>query len=272
MTQCELLLTLDRESCVAPGLRWEKFNEGTFVQYQLFDRMTFTGWQVDHCGHPTALRPYAITDQNTKNAYATHNSFAFGHAYEARWSALEMYKAIHGIGLEDVDPRVRDLYQDRAIQRAISLDSFKEVPYKFRGSIEMHTYLGARLISNDEEKFTVDLVDTRKRGRKKVIETVEVEAKDRNDAKRIAEYEWVGGTEHLWDIREACLKEPIEDSEEMIATLKGLVAEGMDFPRAGYMKWEDKYTVSKDYTYFSPYGWKPQYLPRHQQIIVRRKK
>lgn len=268
--QEELNLALDKESCVAPGLKWIK-TDGDMPSYHLYDRIKFTGWQVDHCGHPTALRPYAIKDHNEKKGYVTHNGFAFSHVYEAKWSAEEMHKAKKPETWEHIDIRIRDLHQQRAIERCLYYDAFQRVPYKFRNCMEEHIYCGLREATPNSEKFQVDLVDTRKRGRKKVIETVKLEATDRSDAKRRAQYQWIGDHEHIYDIRKAELKEPIEDSKKMIALLKELVAEGMKFPEANYMKWEDKYTVSKDYTYFSPYGYKPRYLPKHQEIIVRRK-
>ena len=136
-----------------------------------------------------------------------------------------------------------------------------------------HVYLGLREIKPDSKKYTVDLVDKSKRGRKQIVESVKLEAKDRMDAKRMAEYQWKGGHETVYDIRQAGLKEPIDDTEEMIALLKKLTDEGMKFPEAGYMKWEKKYIVSQDYTFFRPGGWqnfKMKPVIGNYDIIVRR--
>lgn len=267
--QLGLELELDEESCVAPGLNWIK-SDGDMPSYYLYDRITYTGWRVDHCGHPTALRPYAISDDNENKAYATHNGFAFRHVFCARWSAEEMYKAKKPETWEHIDIRIRDLHQSRGIERCIYYDAFPRVPYKQHGRMHEHTYLGLREITPESKKYTVDLVDSNKRGRKKVVESVKLEAKDRMDAKRMAEYQWQGGHDTIYDIRQAGLKEPIKDSGEMISLLTKLSAEGMDFPEAGYMKWEDKYTISKDWTFFSPHGYKSRSLPAGYKIIVRR--
>jgi hypothetical protein len=266
--QLGLELELDEESCVAPGLNWIK-SDGDMPSYYLYDRITYTGWRVDHCGHPTALRPYAISDDNEEKAYATHNGFAFRHVFCAKWSAEEMYKAKNPKTWEHIDIRIRSLRQSRGIDRSINFDAFPRVPYKFRGRMDEHIYLGAKEITSDKKKFQVDLVDKHKRGRNRVVESVKIEATDRNDAKRIAEYQWIGNHETVFDIREAGLKEPLP-TDWMISTLDKLVKQGMKFPQAGYMKWEDKYIVSQDYTYFHPGGWKQMRLPDGYEIVVRR--
>ena len=272
MSQLDLSLQLDKESCVPPGLRWER-SEGDMPSYHLYDRTKYTCWRLDHCGHPTALRPYAISDDNEEKAYATHNGFAFSHVFCARWSAEEMYKAKKPETWDHIDIRIRSLYQDRGIERCIYYDAFPRVPYKSRGRMMEHVYLGLREIKPDSKKYTVDLVDKSKRGRKQIVESVKLEAKDRMDAKRMAEYQWKGGHETVYDIRQAGLKEPIDDTEEMIALLKKLTDEGMKFPEAGYMKWEKKYIVSQDYTFFRPGGWqnfKMKPVIGNYDIIVRR--
>lgn len=269
MSQLDLSLQLDKESCVPPGLKWIK-SEGDMPSYHLYDRLKYTGWRVDHCGHPTALRPYAISDDNEEKAYATHNGFAFSHVYCARWSAEEMYKAKKPETWEHIDIRIRDLHQSRAIERCMNYDAFPRVPYKFRGSIVEHVYLGLRYITPNVKKYQVDLVNKHRRGRKRVVDSVKIEARDRSDAKRIARSHWVGGHEYVYDIRQAGLKEPIKDTDEMIALLKKLTDEGMKFPKAGYMKWEDKYKISQDWTFFEPGGWKYRGLPDGYDVIVRR--
>lgn len=267
--QKELNLTLDKESCVAPGLKWER-SGGDMPRYCLYDRIKYTGWRVDHCGHPTALRPYAISDDNEKKAYATHNGFAFDNVFCAKWSAEEMYKAKNPKTWEHIDRRIRDLYENRAIERCIYYDAFPRVPYKRRGDIEEHVYLGLREINPESKKYTVDLVDRSKRGRKQVIESVKLEAMDRMDAKRMAEYQWCGGHDTVYDIRQANLSEPIVDFKELASHLDILDKGGMVFPRAGFMKWEDKYNVSQHYTFYSPSEYNRKQLPTGCDIIVRK--
>ena len=124
-----------------------------------------------------------------------------------------------------------------------------------------------RYITPNVKKYQVDLVNKHRRGRKRVVESVKIEARDRSDAKRIARSQWVGGHECVYDIRQAGLKEPIKDTDEMIALLKKLTDEGMKFPKAGYMKWEDKYKIGQDWTFFEPGGWKYRGLPDGYDII-----
>lgn len=267
MNQLDLSLQLDKESCVAPGLRWER-SGGDMPRYCLYDRIKYTGWRVDHCGHPTALRPYAISDDNEKKAYATHNGFAFSHVFCARWSAEEMYKAKKSETWEHIDKRIRSLYQDRGIERCIYFDAFPRVPYKQRGTMEEHIYLGLKEIKPESKKYTVDLVDRSKRGRKQVVESVKLEAKDRMDAKRMAEYQWQGGHDTIYDIRNANLKKPME-FKKLASHLDALAKEGIDFPEAGYMKWEEKYVVGQHYTFYSPGGWQHPVIGNYD-IIVRR--
>ena len=262
--QTELSLSLDKESCVAPGLNWIK-TDGDMPSYHLYDRIRYTGWRVDHCGHPTALRPYAISDDNEKKAYATHNGFAFSHVFCARWSAEEMFKAKKPETWEHIDIRIRDLRQSRGIERCIYYDAFPRVPYKQRGRMYEHTYLGLREIKPESQKYTVDLVDRSKRGRKQVIESVKLEAMDRMDAKRMAEYH-----DTVYDIRKANIMEPIVEFKELVSRLDTLAKGGMKFPEAGFMKWEDKYIVSQHYTFYSPSGYSRKQLPTGCDIIVRR--
>jgi len=137
----------------------------------------------------------------------------------------------------------------------------------------MKTYKNpVNIVPSRREKLSASTWEVRD-NRNKLVGTFDTnkvtEATDRNDARRIAEYQWIGSYETVYDIREAGLKEPLP-TDWMISTLDKLVKQGMKFPEAGYMKWEDKYICSQDYTYFHPGGWKPMRLPDGYEIVVRR--
>jgi hypothetical protein len=78
----------------AVGLRWETVGRrgaGFYPTYRLMDGSRFTGICFSHCGHPTALWPYAIIWEGQDALYIDCGGVGFRTVSRARQAAEALY-------------------------------------------------------------------------------------------------------------------------------------------------------------------------------------
>jgi hypothetical protein len=72
-----------------PG--WSAQGAGVFREFWYLTEVGQAGWRVKHCGHPTALRPWAVHDLQGRLHVNPVTGLAFTHVLTAQLYVEQLY-------------------------------------------------------------------------------------------------------------------------------------------------------------------------------------